>query len=484
MQFDKAYSFVLKKLENELPKSLTFHNAEHTKDVVQAVRHLASAEAFANGEATLLYTAAAFHDSGFLEVYDNHEEHSCKLARKYLPRFEYEPDQIEQVCSLIMATKIPQSPSTRMATILCDADLYYLGTDRYFQIAERLYKELMETGLINTREEWKARQIEFLESHRYFTQTAQVECNEGKEKNLKLLRAGSRKKRKPKSRKKREIGDYVSIILGALAAGFGLKSFLVPNLFFDGGVTGVALIVHEIYNVDLALATIAINLPLIGLGFYVVSHRFAYKTLFSILLLGICLFFIQYPVVTSDKLLVAIFGGFFIGLGSGLVLRAGSALDGSEILALHASRKTSFTISEFILIINVVIFGFAAFRFGIETSLYSILTYFTASRTIDYVLEGIEAYTGVTIVSGQSETIKHRILNEMGRAITIYKGERGFLPNNFELGKDCDIIFIVVSRLEVRRLKNLVFETDPNAFVFANTIREAAGGILSRQHEH
>jgi uncharacterized membrane-anchored protein YitT (DUF2179 family) len=154
------------------------------------------------------------------------------------------------------------------------------------------------------------------------------------------------------------------------------------------------------------------------------------------------------------------------------------------VLALYASRRTSFTIAEFILVINIIIFAFAAIKFGIEIALYSILTYFTASRTIDYVLEGIEAHTGVTIVSGHSETIKHRILNEMGRAITIYKGERGFLPNNFEEGKDCDIIFIVVSRLELRKLKNLVFETDSKAFVFANTIREAAGGILSRQENH
>ncbi len=484
MQFEKAYSFIIKKLELELPKSLAFHNVEHTKDVVQAVQQLTNNETLADEEVTLLYTAAAFHDSGFLEVYDNHEEHSCKLAKEYLPRFEYTIEQIERICTLIMATKLPQSPPCKLATILCDADLYYLGTDRYFLIAERLYKELREIGLINNREEWKLKQIDFLESHRYFTEQAKNECNEGKAKNLNLLKAVNKYKQKPKSKKRGEIRDYISIILGAIIAGFGLKGFLVPNLFFDGGITGVALLVHEIYQFDLSLSTILLNLPLIGLGYFVVSPRFAYKALCSILLLGACLLFINYPVITSDKLLISIFGGFFIGLGAGLVLRSGSALDGSEILALYASRRTSFTIAEFILFINIVIFTFAAFRFGIETSLYSILTYFTASRTIDYVIEGIEAHTGVTIVSGQSETIKHRILNEMGRAITVYKGERGFLPNNFELGKDCDIIFIVVSRLELRKLKTLVFETDSKAFVFANTIREAAGGILNRRQEH
>lgn len=484
MQFEKAYSFIIKKLEFELPKNLAFHNAEHTKDVVQAVKHLSKNETFDDEQAVLLYTAAAFHDSGFLEVYNNHEEQSCEIARTYLPGFEYSEQQIDFICDLIMATKLPQSPTNQLAAILCDADLYYLGTDRYFMIAERLYRELRETDLINNREEWKFKQISFLESHRYFTEQAVNECNDGKSKNLKLLKAGSKKKQKPKSKKRGEIRDYIYIILGAVIAGFGLKGFLVPNLFFDGGVTGVALLVHEIYHFDLSLSTVLLNLPLIGLGYFVVSPRFAYKTFFSVLLLGACLLFIEYPVITSDKLLISIFGGFFIGLGAGLVLRSGSALDGSEVLALYASKRTSFTIAEFILIINIVIFTFAALRFGIETSLYSILTYFTASRTIDFVIEGIEAHTGVTIVSGQSETIKHRILNEMGRAITVYKGERGFLPNNFELGKDCDIIFIVVSRLELRKLKNLVFETDSNAFVFANTIREATGGILNRRQEH
>jgi uncharacterized membrane-anchored protein YitT (DUF2179 family) len=133
---------------------------------------------------------------------------------------------------------------------------------------------------------------------------------------------------------------------------------------------------------------------------------------------------------------------------------------------------------------NIIIFGIAALEFNIETALYSILTYFTASKTIDFVIEGIEEYTGVTIISGNSEVIKHRLVNELGRGITVYKGERGFLPGNFEVSSDVDIIFTVVSRLELRKLKNLCYEVDPNAFVFANTIKEASGGIIKRRHVH
>lgn len=213
-----------------------------------------------------------------------------------------------------------------------------------------------------------------------------------------------------------------------------------------------------------------------------ILHFFLYT---AYLLLGICLLYLPYPKITSDKLLISIFGGFFLGVGTGLTMRAGCALDGIEVLALYTLKRSSFTITEIILGINVVIFVIAAFKFGLETSLYSILTYFTASQTINYVIEGIEAYTGVTIISGESEIIKQRLVNELGRGITVYKGERGFLPGKFEISNEVDIIFTVVTRLELRKLKNLVYDADPKAFVFANTIKETSGGIVKRRgREH
>jgi uncharacterized membrane-anchored protein YitT (DUF2179 family) len=269
-----------------------------------------------------------------------------------------------------------------------------------------------------------------------------------------------------------------------ILAGFGLKGFLVPNHFFDGGVTGISLLVHKLFNVNLPVTTIVLNLPFIIWSYFSVSRHFAVKTLVSVLLLGFCLLYVPYPLITSDKLLISIFGGFFLGIGSGLAMRVGSSLDGIEVLALYAWKKISFTISEIILGINILIFGVAALKYGLETSLYSILTYFTASKKIDYVVEGIEAYTGVTIISGRSEIIKHKLVNELRRGITVYKGERGFLPDKFEVSSECDILFTVVSRLELRKLNNLVHETDPNAFVFAYTIKEATGGIIKRRQMH
>lgn len=281
------------------------------------------------------------------------------------------------------------------------------------------------------------------------------------------------------------VTDTLSTIIGILFCGFALKGFLVPNQFFDGGVTGISLLVHEIYHINIAYVIIVANLPLIIMAGFQVNRNFAVRTFVAILGLGLCLLFIPYPQITSDKLLVSIFGGVFMGIGVGLAIRGGCALDGIEVLALYTNRRISFTISEIILGINIIIFLIAAVELGLETALYSILTYYTASRTISFVIEGLEEYTGITIISGQSGPIKEKLVMELGRGITIYKGERGFLKGNFELSQDCDIVFTVVTRLEVRRLKNMVHNIDANAFIFTSTIKEAAGGVLKRRvREH
>ena len=184
------------------------------------------------------------------------------------------------------------------------------------------------------------------------------------------------------------------------------------------------------------------------------------------------------------SIIVAVFGGAFLAIGIGLVMRAGAALDGIEVLAFYTMKRTSFTITEIVLGINIIIFSVAALKFGIETSLYSVLTYFAATKTIDYVVEGIQAYTGMTIISAKSEEIKHQLVNNLGRGITVYKGERGFLPGKFDVSVDCDIIYTVVTRLEMRKLKNLIYEIDSEAFVFANTIKEASGGIIKSRVKH
>lgn len=487
MQYQQLYSFIIDKLEKELPSYLTYHNVQHTKDVVNVVQHICDNENISQDDREILLVAALLHDIGFLKGYDNHEMSSCEIAREILPSYHYDKEQIEKVCNLIMVTKLPQEPYNQLEEILCDADLFYLGSEKYFEGADRLCKEFKQARKIDDQTDWNKIQIEFLKKHRYFTLTAVKERDLKKKDNLQHLLI---KQELQKTLKKNKhpvvllLQDLFLIVVGILFAGFALKGFLVPNHFFDGGVTGISLLLRELYHWNLAYVIVIANLPFIIFSFFSVSKKFALKTFGCIVLLSVCLLFFPFPVITSDKLLISIFGGFFIGMGIGLIMRAGCALDGVEVLALYTFKKTSFTVTEIILGINICIFAIAAFKLGMETAMYSVLTYFTATKTIDFVVEGIEAYTGVTIISGKSELIKYRLVNELNRGITVYKGERGFLPGQFETHTECDIIFTIVTRLELRKLKTVVHETDPRAFVFANSIKEASGGILRRRQAH
>jgi uncharacterized membrane-anchored protein YitT (DUF2179 family) len=483
MQYAAAQSSILDRLSRELHSSLYYHNIDHTRQVMQHAALIAGKEGITGKELDLLVTAAAFHDAGFLETYSRHEEASCKLAREYLPQYGFDDADIGRICDLIMATRLPQTAPNRLSAILCDADLYYLGTDEYGHLAEHLYKELVTENMVSNAVDWQQQQIDFLSAHTYFTATARDMLAAKQEKNLAELKSRTVS---PHTIKHHGSiwSDIVLIIAGVIITSFALKGFLVPNHFFDGGVTGISLLIHEVYHFNLAYVIVLANIPFILLSLKSVNRSFALKTFFCVVLLGICLLYPGFPVITDDKLLVSIFGGFFLGLGIGLTMRAGCAVDGIEVLALYTLRRSSFTISEIILGLNTIIFLMAAFKFGVPVALYSMLTYFTASKTIDYVIEGLEAYTGITIISGKSEEIKHKLVNELGRGITVYKGERGYLPGKFDVHDDCDIIFTIITRLEMRKLKNVVTDVDPNAFVFASTIRETSGGILKRRRAH
>lgn len=288
-----------------------------------------------------------------------------------------------------------------------------------------------------------------------------------------------------------KIVDGCYVVAGALLMAFALKSFLVPNGFLDGGVTGLSLLLHESFHTSqwvLALILIGANIPFIIMGYFSVSKTFVVKSVAGVIALAICFTLIPFPEFTDpqhyDRILLSVFGGFFLGLGIGLGMRGGCALDGIEVLALYTLRRSSFTISEIILGINAVLFLLAAFIVSFDVALYAILTYYIATRTIDYVIEGLEEFTGVTIISACAEEIKRHLVQDLGRGITIYKGERGFYRDSFELSTDVDIVFTVVTRLEVRRLRNLVHSIDPKAFMFTHTIKETSGGIISRHGHH
>ena len=276
--------------------------------------------------------------------------------------------------------------------------------------------------------------------------------------------------------------DTLLIGIGIFCAVCGLKSFLLPSQFIDGGATGIALMVSELASFPLAIVLVIVNIPFVLLGMIVIDKTFALKATLAIVVLAVTTAFFPFPEVTHDKLLVAVFGGFFLGAGIGLSVRGGAVLDGTEVLAIFISRKTSMTIGDVILAFNIVIFLVAAYLLSIETALYSVLTYLSASKTVDFIIEGIEEYTGVTIISVKNDAIRKMIADELGRGVTVYRGKRGYGKSGDTY--DIDIVYTVITRLEVSRLNAAIERIDPNAFVVRNAVKDTKGGMIKKRRLH
>lgn len=282
-----------------------------------------------------------------------------------------------------------------------------------------------------------------------------------------------------KSKNTRFIRELLLIIAGVTSACFGLKSFLMPSHFIDGGVTGISLLVSTLTKWNLSYLIAFINIPFVILGYRQIGIAFAIKTAIAIACLSIALIVIPFQPITHDKLLIAFFGGLFLGGGIGLAMRGGCVIDGTEVLALYISKNSILTVGNIILILNIIIFAFAAYFLNIETALYAILTYLSASSTIDFIVNGVEQYTGVTIISDHREAIKGFIINEMKRGVTIYKGEGGYGDK-----KDIDILFTVVTKLEMSKLQSMIRQIDPDAFVIQQQIADLKGGVVKRHALH
>jgi uncharacterized membrane-anchored protein YitT (DUF2179 family) len=279
---------------------------------------------------------------------------------------------------------------------------------------------------------------------------------------------------------KRLLVDVFLLSMGVLSAGFGLRGFLLPNNFIDGGAVGISLLIAEVTSLSLPVLLIIVNAPFIFLGFKIISKSFAIKTAIAIAVLALAVAFIPYPQITQDKLLIAIFGGFFLGLGIGLAVRGGGVIDGTEVLAISLTRRLGLTVGDIILIINIIIFTVAAYVLSIETALYSILTYLAASKTVDFVIEGIEEYTGVTIISVKATEIRKMIVDDLGRGVTTFKGEKGYGKSGHNEG-DIKIVYTVITRLEVSKLNAEIEKLDPNAFVIMSSIKDTKGGMIKKR---
>jgi uncharacterized membrane-anchored protein YitT (DUF2179 family) len=273
------------------------------------------------------------------------------------------------------------------------------------------------------------------------------------------------------------------MIAGIFSAGFGLKGFLLPNRFLDGGVTGISLMVNEFTFLPISLLLVIFNIPFIIMGYRQISKSFAIKTLFAITGLAVCIWLVPFPIVTQDKLLISVFGGFFLGLGIGFNIRGGAVLDGTEVLAIFISKKSSLTVGEVILVFNLMIFSIAAFLFGVEVALYAILTYISASKSVDFIVEGIEQYIQLTIISEFSEDIRCMIIEKIGRGVTVYKGEKGYGTTG-EKETNFDILYTVVTRLELQKLLNEIDKLDAKAFIVQSGVTDTKGGMIKKRPLH
>lgn len=278
-------------------------------------------------------------------------------------------------------------------------------------------------------------------------------------------------------------GSYILILMGILSAGMGVKGFLLSSRFIDGGVTGISMLIAEITGAPLSILIFVINIPFLLLGYKRLGMSFAVKSMASIAGLSLCLALVHFPDVTHDKLLTAVFGGFFIGVGIGLAIKGGAVLDGTEIAALLLSKQTQLLkVSDVILLLNVIIFTLALFFLGVESALYSILTYLSASKMVDFILNGIEQYTGITVVSIKGEAIRSAI-TKMGRGVTVYEGKSGYGKDG-HVNDTRDIIFTVATRFEIPAIKRAILNIDPAAFIVQHSVDDTTGGLIKRKGLH
>ena len=277
--------------------------------------------------------------------------------------------------------------------------------------------------------------------------------------------------------------DFILICIGVVMASIGLKEFLLPNDFLDGGAMGLSLLTEIMTGVELSFLIVLINLPFIIIGAKQISMEFAVKSALAILALSLLVHFITLPAITTDKLLISVFGGFFLGAGIGFAIRGGAVIDGTEVLAIYVSKKTSLSVGDFISVFNVILFSFSALLVSVETAMYSMLTYFAASKTVDFIINGIEEYIGVTIVSRNATEVKQAIIDNLGRGVTVYNSESGYGKTGVNFNEN-KILFCVVTRLEVTRLLLEIDKIDEEAFVVQHSIKDTKGGMIKKRPLH
>lgn len=269
------------------------------------------------------------------------------------------------------------------------------------------------------------------------------------------------------------------IFFGAVLMALGIEIFLVPNMIMDGGIVGISIILYNLTGVKLGLFIFVLNIPFFFLGYKQIGKTFAFSTVFGIAILSLATNYLHHVAAfTQDTLLATVFGGIFLGAGVGLVIRYGGALDGSEILAILLNKKFPFSVGEFIMFFNIFIFGWGGFVLGWDRAMYSVLAYVIAFKTIDIVMDGFEQSKSAWIISEKPQEIGDAIVARLGRSVTYLKGEGGYT------GDDKQVIFCIVTRLEEAKLKGIVEDLDPVAFLAVADINEVRGGNFKKKDIH
>ncbi|PEQ94032.1 hypothetical protein CN481_10395 [Bacillus sp. AFS006103] len=271
----------------------------------------------------------------------------------------------------------------------------------------------------------------------------------------------------------------IAITIGAILMATGLEIFLVPNHVIDGGITGISIMLAHIIGWKLGIFIFILNLPFVYMGYKQMGKTFAISTIYGIIVLSIFVsFFHPIPAFTDDILLATVFGGMILGMGVGIVIRNGGALDGTEILALVITKKVPFSVGQIIMIINIFILGAAGFVFSWDRAMYSLLAYVIASKAIDTVVAGLEESKSVWIISDEAEEIGNAINARLGRGVTYIKGQGAFT------GDRKKVIFSIITRLEESKLTTIVEDIDPTAFLAIGDISEVRGGRFKKRDIH
>ena len=275
-----------------------------------------------------------------------------------------------------------------------------------------------------------------------------------------------------KNKTTRNIVNFIMLTIGAIIAAFALEQFLIPNTILDGGITGISIIIYKLTNIPLSILVVALNIPFLYVGYRNLGKKFLVRAIYSMLTFSLFLsFFEVFKPFTEEILLATVFGGALLGLGVGLIIKCGGCNDGTESVAIVISKKTNLSVGQIVLVFNLIIYGVAGFIFGFDRAMYSLLTYVITFKVIDFVSEGLEQAKAAMIITDKGSSISKEIYKKLGRTTTTLKA-KGLISGEKE------VMYCVLTRIEIFELRHIVEEMDESAFVTITDVSDIIGNHI------